>query len=88
MWRRSVATSFVRESLLSETVGGKVRCNVCERRCLLIPGGLGWCRTRENRAGRLVTLIYGSISSLAVNLIEKKPFFHFHPGTRTLTAGS
>jgi pyruvate formate lyase activating enzyme len=36
----------------------------------------------------LVTLIYGSISSLAVNPIEKKPFFHFHPGTRTLTAGS
>jgi len=35
-----------------------------------------------------VTLIYGSISSLAVNPIEKKPFFHFHPGTRTLTAGS
>lgn len=35
-----------------------------------------------------MTLIYGSISSLAVNPIEKKPFYHFHPGTRTLTAGS
>jgi len=88
MLRGSVATSFVRESLLSEIVGGKIRCNVCERRCLLIPGGLGWCRTRENRAGTLVTLIYGSVSSLAVNPIEKKPFFHFYPGTRTLTSGS
>jgi pyruvate formate lyase activating enzyme len=36
----------------------------------------------------LVTLIYGSVSSLAANPIEKKPFYHFHPGTRTLTAGS
>ena len=35
-----------------------------------------------------MTLIFGSISSLAVNPIEKKPFYHFHPGTRTLTAGS
>jgi pyruvate formate lyase activating enzyme len=87
MWRGEVASSFVRESLLAEETNGKIRCNVCERRCLLIPGGLGWCRTRQNRKGVLVTLIYGSVSSLAVNAIEKKPFFHFHPGTRTLTAG-
>jgi len=65
-----------------------VRCNVCERRCTLVPGGFGWCRTRQNCDGRLVTLIYGSISSLAVNPIEKKPFYHFHPSTRALTAGS
>jgi pyruvate formate lyase activating enzyme len=79
---------FVRESLLQERVGNKVRCNVCERRCLLAPEALGWCRTRQNRAGTLVTLIYGAVSSLAVNPIEKKPFYHFHPGTLTLTIGS
>lgn len=79
---------FVRESLLQEETDGKVRCNVCERRCTLRPGGFGWCRTRQNRAGKLVTLIYGSVSSLAANPIEKKPFYHFYPGTRTLTAGS
>ena len=48
---------------------------------LLVPGGLGWCRTRETRDGKLVTLIYGAVSSLSANPIEKKPFYHFYPGT-------
>ena len=80
--------SFVRESVLQERTDGKVRCAICERRCLLVAGGTGWCRTRQNRGGTLVTLTYGAISSLGVNPIEKKPFYHFHPGTKTLTAGS
>ncbi len=79
---------FVRDSLLQERTNGKVRCNVCERRCVLPTGGLGWCRTRQNRDGRLVTLIYGAVSSLAANPIEKKPFYHFHPGTFAFTVGS
>jgi pyruvate formate lyase activating enzyme len=79
---------FVRESLLQERVNGKVRCNVCERRCVIVPGGLGWCRTRENLDSHLVTLIYGAVSSLAANPIEKKPLYHFYPGTHALTAGS
>jgi pyruvate formate lyase activating enzyme len=79
---------WLRESLLWERAGDKVRCGVCERRCTLVPGGLGWCRTRSNRGGKLVTLSYGLVSSLAVNPIEKKPFYHFHPGTLNLTAGS
>jgi hypothetical protein len=49
MLRGEVAKTFVRESLLAESAGGKVRCNVCERWCVLKPGGLGWCQTRENR---------------------------------------
>ncbi len=81
-------SSFIRQSLLQEKVNEKVRCNICERHCLIVPGGKGWCRTRENRNGELVTLIYGSISSIASNPIEKKPFYHFHPGTRALTCGS
>jgi len=79
---------FVRDSLLAKELDGKIQCNVCERRCVLRPGAFGWCRTRENRAGRLITLIYGSVSSLEANPIEKKPFYHFHPGTTALTAGS
>lgn len=55
---------------------------------MLRPGAFGWCRTRENRAGRLITLIYGSVSALDANPIEKKPFYHFYPGTKALTAGS
>lgn len=79
---------FVRESLLLEVADAKVRCNVCERRCLLVAGGTGWCRTRQNRAGRLVTLTYGAVSGLEANPIEKKPFYQFHPGSKALTAGS
>ncbi len=85
---KSAEGVFVRESILQEQVDGKVRCNTCERRCRIVPGGQGWCKTRENRNGILVTLIYGSVSSLAVNPVEKKPFYHFHAGTLTLTAGS
>jgi pyruvate formate lyase activating enzyme len=81
-------TPFVRESLLQEMEGDKIRCNVCGRRCLLGDGGRGWCRTRENRGSRLVTLVYGAVSSLSANPIEKKPLYHFHPGTFALTAGS
>jgi pyruvate formate lyase activating enzyme len=69
-------------------VGDKVRCHVCERRCTISPGGLGWCRTRQNLKGQLITLIYGAVSSLSANPIEKKPLYHFYPGTRALTAGS
>ncbi|MFN8499753.1 MAG: AmmeMemoRadiSam system radical SAM enzyme [Anaerolineae bacterium] len=76
------------ESLLQEPVDGKVRCNVCERRCLLVEGGKGWCRTRVNHSGTLYTLVYGAVSSLGVDPIEKKPFYHFYPGSSTLTAGS
>jgi pyruvate formate lyase activating enzyme len=79
---------FIHDSILQEKRGSRICCNVCERRCAIVAGGLGWCRTRQNRDGRLVTLIYGSISSLSANPIEKKPFYHFYPGTSALTVGS
>ena len=84
----TVEGNFVRESLLWEKAGDRVLCNVCERRCKIAPDRLGWCRTRKNIDGKLVTLIYGSLSSVAANPIEKKPFYHFFPGTHTATAGS
>lgn len=80
--------AFVRESLLQDRVGNKTRCNVCARRCVIPSGGQGWCRTRENRGGTLLTLIYGAVSSQAANPIEKKPLFHFYPGSWCYTVGS
>jgi pyruvate formate lyase activating enzyme len=79
---------FVKEALLYEKEGDNVRCLTCERKCLISPGKRGWCKTRENREGRLFTLIYGSVSSISVNPIEKKPLFHFYPGSKSLTVGS
>ena len=80
----------LREALLQEKVGadGVVRCLTCERRCLLASGGTGWCRTRQNLNGVIYTLVYGLISSLSANPIEKKPFFHFYPGSLALTVGT
>lgn len=67
---------------------GRVRCGVCERRCHLREGSVGFCGTRANLGGVLHTLVYGDISSIASNPIEKKPFFHFWPGSNTLTIGT
>jgi pyruvate formate lyase activating enzyme len=79
----------VREAALYERLGdGRIRCGVCERRCAVMPSEVGFCRTRKNTHGRLYTLIYGDISSISANPIEKKPFYHFWPGSRALTVGS
>lgn len=83
-----VGSSFVREGILQRKENGRVRCLTCHRRCLLGEGQVGWCGTRENRKGIIVTKIYGAVSSLSANPIEKKPLFHFYPGSVALTAGS
>jgi pyruvate formate lyase activating enzyme len=75
-------------ALLQERVDDSVRCLTCERRCVVAERERGWCRTRENRGGTLYTLIYGAVSSLSCNPIEKKPLYHFYPGSVALTAGS
>ncbi len=85
---RSSRGPSVRPALLQEPAGARMRCLTCERRCEIAPGGRGWCRTRRNRDGLLETLTYGALSSLSVNPIEKKPLYHFHPGTVALTSGS
>lgn len=51
-------------------------------------GDYGWCKTRVNKNGAIYTLIYGNISSISLNPIEKKPLFHFYPGSFALTIGS
>lgn len=58
-----------------------VECYLCAHRCRLGPGKRGICRVRENREGILYTLIYGKAISSHIDPIEKKPLFHFLPGT-------
>ena len=62
--------------------GGAVDCILCAHRCRILPGKRGVCRVRENRDGRLVSLVYGRVIANHVDPIEKKPLFHFLPGTR------
>ena len=78
-----------REAILYEkTDGGRVRCHVCQWRCLINPGKLGVCRMRVNRDGVLYSLNYAEVSSVADDPIEKKPLFHFFPGTFVFSLGS
>ena len=61
--------------------GSVVRCNLCPHRCILAEGERGLCRVRENRGGKLYTFAYGNPCAIHVDPIEKKPFYHFLPGT-------
>lgn len=77
-----------KEAILFDDLKEKTRCCACERRCELSPGALGFCQTRKNIGGKLYTLVYGEIASISANHIEKKPLFHFHPGSKALTVGT
>jgi len=68
--------------------GDAVRCGLCPHRCRIAEGKAGICGVRENRGGTLVAATYGKIASVAVDPVEKKPLFHFHPGARILSIGS
>lgn len=79
----------MREALFySEAEGKRVHCRLCRRRCSIPEGESGFCKVRINRQGKLFSQIYGKVASLAVSPIEKKPLYHFHPGSRWLSLGS
>ncbi|MBC7293635.1 MAG: radical SAM protein, partial [Thermoleophilia bacterium] len=61
--------------------GPRVHCYLCAHHCLISPGERGRCGVRENRDGVLYTLVYGCPVATAVDPIEKKPLFHFLPGS-------
>ncbi len=67
---------------------GKVVCNLCAHRCVVGPGGRGVCQVRINQEGRLCTLTYGNLVSANPDPIEKKPLFHFLPGTRSMSVAT
>ncbi len=58
-----------------------VQCELCPTECVLEEFQIGGCRTRINKGGTLYSLVYGKPCAVAIDPIEKKPFFHFHPGT-------
>ena len=66
----------------------KITCPVCFRHCILDEGQTGNCLARQNQNGKSVSLNYGRISSIALDPIEKKPLYHFHPGSPILSVGS
>ena len=64
---------------------GRVECTLCPHHCRIAEGKTGICRSRRNQGGVLVSEVYGKPCSLAIDPIEKKPLYHFHPGTTCLS---
>ncbi len=63
----------------------KVRCRLCRHNCIVVEGKRGICGVRENRGGTLYSLVYGLPCSYHVDPIEKKPLFHFYPGSKAFS---
>ncbi|MFO8020446.1 MAG: AmmeMemoRadiSam system radical SAM enzyme [Promethearchaeia archaeon] len=67
----------------------KVECHVCANECIITPGNVGICGTRKNIDGEIFSLTYGSmISKGSIDPIEKKPLYHFYPGTSVYSIAS
>jgi pyruvate formate lyase activating enzyme len=74
-------TSDFQASYQEALDGGRVRCTVCPHNCTIHEGKAGICRTRLNKKGVLYSLAYGKPCSVSVDPVEKKPLFHFFPGS-------
>ncbi len=66
----------------------ETRCLICPRLCILQEGQSGYCATRVASKGKIHTMIYGLVSSVSIDPIEKKPLFHFWPGSLCLSLGT
>jgi pyruvate formate lyase activating enzyme len=79
----------IKEALLFKKLSDrKVQCQTCNRLCVIKEGDIGYCKTRKNFGAKLYTLIYGDVSSYHLHPIEKKPAYHYYPGSTALTLGS
>ncbi|MCJ7443225.1 MAG: AmmeMemoRadiSam system radical SAM enzyme [Methanotrichaceae archaeon] len=70
-----------REALFWHRIDGDIKCELCHQQCRIGPGKRGLCGVRENQAGKLMTLVYGNLVAANVDPIEKKPLYHFLPGS-------
>jgi pyruvate formate lyase activating enzyme len=78
------AETEMKEAILYDRLSdGRVKCRVCSHCCTIARGQRGICAVRENVDGQLMTLVYGRVIARDVDPIEKKPLFHFYPGTRS-----
>ena len=73
---------MIKEAMLYEKLdNSRAHCCLCSHRCIVLPGKFGICGVRQNVDGKLYTLIYGDIIASHIDPIEKKPLYHFLPGT-------
>jgi len=79
----------MKEAMFYEAMADNtVRCNLCNHRCKIRDGKRGICGVRENREGKLTSLVYGKVIAEHIDPIEKKPLFHFLPGSKAFSIGT
>lgn len=80
---------FLKKGRYQKKIDGKItQCLTCERKCEILKGKSGFCQTRINQNGDIYSTVYGLIPALSFNPIEKKPLYHFYPGSIALTVGT
>lgn len=72
----------------SKEPDGKTRCLLCPHNCLIADEKAGICRVRINHGGVLYSGVYGEVAALHADPIEKKPLYHFYPGSKILSIGT
>jgi pyruvate formate lyase activating enzyme len=75
----------MKEAMLYSKVKDSVRCDLCSRRCVIDEGEAGFCRVRVVKNGTLYSIVYGLVDGMASDPVEKKPLFHFAPGSKTFS---
>ncbi|WP_448378423.1 AmmeMemoRadiSam system radical SAM enzyme [Fervidobacterium sp.] len=79
----------LKEAMFYEQLGNNmVQCGLCPHSCVIKENSVGVCKVRKNINGRLYSLNYGEVSSIALDPIEKKPLFHFYPGSSIISVGT
>lgn len=79
----------MREALFYKDIGEKrVQCVLCPHYCRVKDGDAGFCGARRNTGGKLYSLNYGRVAAVALDPIEKKPLYHYHPGEFVLSVGT
>lgn len=71
-----------------KTKNNTVKCELCYQSCTIKPGSYGLCLARKNKRGILYSIVYGKIAGLNVDFIEKKPLYHFQPGSKSYSIGT
>ncbi len=86
---KKVVKEHLKEAMYYQPLkDGKVRCLLCFRRCIIAKGGRGVCRNRENRDGKLYSMVYARPSAVHIDPVEKEPQLHMLPGTEILCLGT
>jgi len=75
----------MKEAMFYKQIKNAVKCGLCARGCTIPENQLGVCRVRKNVKGKLYSLVYGKLCSIAIDPIEKKPLYQFAPGSHTLS---